>query len=177
MTYPGWKYALFALLALNTGYFAIFGTPSKAIDAGAWLVLLVLFEVETRLRARGVAAGSALRVARLIAAAGVVAATIGYLFEDNLLDAINTVLWLGVIALLEIELRKPALVKRFRAGFLGVATVVYGGLALLVAMWAWRGEWFDAYDALVWLAAFATIELEAVEASSAKPVRDACSSG
>jgi hypothetical protein len=28
-----------------------------------------------------------------------------------------------------------------------------------VFAWAWRKEWFDAYDAALWLLAFATIEM------------------
>jgi hypothetical protein len=38
---------------------------------------------------------------------------------------------------------------------------------VLVGAWAWRGEWFDAYDALLWLAAFVLIELEASTANNA----------
>jgi hypothetical protein len=101
-----------------------------------------------------------LRYARLLAAFGVLAATVGYVFEENLLDAVNTILWIAVVVLLEIEFRKPALAARRRFEFSAVAVALYGGLALLVTIWAWRGEWFDAYDALLWLLAFATIELD-----------------
>jgi hypothetical protein len=34
-------------------------------------------------------------------------------------------------------------------------------------LWAWRGEWFDAYDALLWLVAFAAIEMDV--AAAARP--------
>jgi hypothetical protein len=157
-----WKLLLFALLALDTAYFAIAGTPSKAVDAVAWLVLLVLFEVETQFRQRGAATHAALRYARLLAAFSVLAATVGYVFEENVLDTVNTVLWIAVVVLLEIEFRKPALAARRRLAFSGAAVALYGGLAVLVGLWAWRGEWFDAYDALLWLLAFATIELDAI---------------
>jgi len=30
----------------------------------------------------------------------------------------------------------------------------------LVAAWLWRGDWFDAYDAALWLVAFATLEMD-----------------
>ena len=30
----------------------------------------------------------------------------------------------------------------------------------LVAAWLWRGEWFEAYDAALWLIAFATLEMD-----------------
>ena len=47
-----------------------------------------------------------------------------------------------------------------RTGFTATAATLYTGLAVLVPIWGWRGEWFDAYDALLWLIAFATIEMD-----------------
>ena len=160
-----WKLLLFTLLAIDTAVYAVAGTTSKAVDASAWLVLLVLFERETQLVHAHTRAGvkSALRCARLLAAAGVFAATAGYIFEDNVLDAVNSALWIAVVVMLEIEFRCAALVARARRAFAAAAVALYGGLATLVAIWAWRGEWFDAYDALLWLIAFATIEVEAVK--------------
>jgi hypothetical protein len=155
------KAALFALLAANAAYFALAGTASKALDACAWLLLLVLFEAETRFAA-GLARGQrrfALRVTRLAAAAGVIAATIGYFFEDNALDAANSLLWIAMVVLLELEVRRPDLAQRARRTFSAIALSLYAGLALVVFIWAWRGDWFDAYDALLWLFAFATLEL------------------
>jgi len=67
--------------------------------------------------------------------------------------------------LLETEVRFPGKIARFRRGFTGVATALYAGLAVLVLIWAWRGEWFDAYDALLWLVAFAAIEMDVVAAA------------
>jgi hypothetical protein len=161
-----WKILLVALLAADAVYYAVAGTTSKAVDASAWLVLLVLFEIEARfIRADTHRAyKSGLRFARLMAAAGVFAATAGYLFEDNVLDAVNSALWIAVVILLEIELRYTSLIARARVAFGAAAVALYGGLAVLVAVWAWRGEWFDAYDATLWLIAFATIEMEAVKA-------------
>jgi hypothetical protein len=161
-----WKIGLVALLAADTVYYAVAGTTSKAVDAAAWLVLLVLFELEARLVREHTSAAfkAALRAARLLAAAGVFAATAGYVFEDNVLDAVNSALWIAVVILLEVEFRYPSLVARARSAFAATALALYGSLAALVAIWAWRGEWFDAYDALLWLVAFAAIELEAVKA-------------
>jgi hypothetical protein len=39
--------AIFTLLAINTAVFLASGTPSEALDSIAWLMLLVLFELET----------------------------------------------------------------------------------------------------------------------------------
>ena len=153
---------LFALLAANTVYYAVAGTTSKAVDAAAWLVLLVLFELEARLGPARPGVTRALRPARLMAGAGVFAATIGYVFDDDMIDAANSVLWIAVVVLLEVEFRKPALVAHARRTFAAAAFALYGGLALLVLVWAWRREYFDAYDAALWLVAFATIEYKAV---------------
>ena len=163
---------LFALLVANTAYFVIAGTPSKAIDAAAWLTLLALFQAETlfgpHLATRG--PRLALRAARLLAAAGVFAATIGYVFEDNVLDAVNCVLWIAVVVLLEVELRFPRSVGAHRIAFNSVAIALYGGLGVLVILWAYAGMWFDAYDAVLWLTAFALLEMDISAATKAPAV-------
>jgi hypothetical protein len=160
--YGGFRIAIFALLACNTAYYVYAGTPSKGLDAMAWLVLLALFTLETGSSRRLLAprAAFALRAARLIAAAAVCAAGIGYIVEQNRLDAINSGLWIAVVVLLEFEVRRPQDVARHRAWFTVAAAALYAGLALLVLTWGWRGEWLDAYDALLWLIAFATIEMD-----------------
>lgn len=154
------KAAAFALLAANLALFALLGRPNEIVDAAAWLVLLVLFELETahgaRLSARQVRLVHGLR---LLAAAGVLAAAAGYLLESEWLDAANAWLWVAVVVLLEIEVRFPAAVGRRRESFLIAAVVLYSALLLLVPVWAWRGEWLDAWDATLWLAAFFAIEL------------------
>jgi hypothetical protein len=155
------KIALFALLAANAVYFVLSESPSKAIDSCAWLTLLALFEAETSF-ARHVAGEPrqrAIRVARLFAGAGVVAATIGYVFEDNVLDAANSVLWILVVVLLESELRFGAFWREHPRTVKVVAAILYGGLAVIVLLWAAQGLWFDAYDALLWLVAFVALEL------------------
>jgi hypothetical protein len=155
------KAVLLALLTVNAVYYALGGTPGKALDAFAWLLLLVSFEVEARF-AGAVASARwrvALRALRVVAGIGVITAAVGYVLENNALDATNTVLWIAVVVLLEIEIRRPDLVRRARNAFSLSAYLLYGGLAVLVAVWLLRREWFDAYDALLWLVAFAALEL------------------
>jgi hypothetical protein len=161
--YPGLKTALFALLACNTAYYVVSGTMSEALDAGAWLALLALFQLETGFGRRLGGAATVIRIARLGAAVAVGAAAVGYVNQREWLDATNIALWIAVVVLLELELRRPAAVARRRAGFAATAAAVYGGLAVLVLIWAWRGEWFDAYDAMLWLAAFVMIEMDVLQ--------------
>jgi len=160
------KAALLALLTVNTVCYAVLGTPSKGIDAAAWLVLLVLFDIETTFAAKLKTARRRLAVhaTRFLASVGVVVSTIGYVFEDDALDSVNAVLWILVVILLDTEIRWPALVARRRIAFNTIAVALFGGLALLVLLWAASRMWFDAYDAVLWLIAFATIEAELMKA-------------
>ena len=158
---PALTGALFLLLIANAVYFVLSESASKAVDSCAWLTLLALFEAETsfgRLVA-GANRQRIVRAARLVAGAGVVAATIGYVFEDNVLDAANSVLWMLVVALLEVQFRAPAFTARHPRTLRLIAAGIYGSLGVLVLLWARQGLWFDAYDAVLWLTAFVAIEL------------------
>jgi hypothetical protein len=97
---------------------------------------------------------------RLTAAAAVAVAAIAFAAENSWLDVANSVLWIAVVALLESEVRWPHLVVLYERVFVTTAALLYGGLGLLVLAWAWRDEWLDAYDALLWILAFAFIELD-----------------
>lgn len=155
------KAALFAALAANSALYVWRGNLNDALDALAWLTLLVLFELETgRHIPPGGLAAALVRGLRLAAAAVIVAAAVGFVRDGDAIAAANAWLWLAVVVLLEVEVRRPPRVARRRRVFTAVAAALYAALALLVGVWAWRGDWLDAWDALVWLAAFAMIELD-----------------
>ena len=140
---------------------------AEALDALAWLVLLVLFELETDFGwgARGGWTAGAVRGTRLVAAAAVAAAAAGYVREREWLDAINAGLWIAIVVMFEWQVRFPA-AGRTAAGSVqnSCAAVLYAGLGVLVAIWMWQGEWIDAYDALLWLAALVVIEMNILRA-------------
>jgi len=162
--YPRLKAAVFALLACNTAYYLFGSTWTKGLDALAWFTLLALFALETGFDgAHG--AMAAIRGVRLAAAAAVGAAAIGYVSQGEWLDAVNTALWIAVVVLLETEVRNPGAIARRPAWFRGTASALYAGLGTLVLVWAWRTQWLDAYDAALWLAAFAMIEMDVLQAS------------
>lgn len=154
--------AIFTLLTFNTVAFLASGTLSEALDSVAWLALLVLFEVETGHAAapRGRRAIAAIHAVRLVATAALIAAMIGYVRAEEWLDVLNVGLWVAVVALLELEVRRPETVMRHRGTFSAAALALYGGLSGLVVAWWWRGDWFYAYDAALWLTAFATLEMD-----------------
>ena len=160
--YAWFKAAVFALLTLNTAVFLASGTPSEALDSIAWLTLLVLFELETGYfgRLRQGLPTSVIRAMRMAATAALVLAMIGYVVEKEWLDTLNIGLWCAVVALLELEVRRPEAFMQHRSALAAAAIVLYSGLIALVAAWLWRGEWFDAYDAALWLVAFATLEMD-----------------
>ena len=159
--YPWFKAAVIGLLVLNTAVYVAAGTASEALDSAAWLILLASFELETGLGGRFAEGrlAAVLRGVRLVAAAAIFAAGVGYVRNGEWLDAANVGLWIAVVALLETEVRYPAFVAGQRARFTAAAAALYSGLAILVLVWLWQGDWFDAYDAALWLVAFMTIEL------------------
>jgi hypothetical protein len=156
------KLLILALLTIDTFAFALGGRLSAALDAIAWLILLVLFEWEATSRTRSLGAWTirTLEAVRALAIVGVAVAAVAFLEEGIWLDVANSALWISVVVLLEIEVRFPLMVMLSRPLFTGLAYTLYGGLGLLVLVWAWRGEWLDAYDALIWLIAFAIIEMD-----------------
>ena len=166
MLYPAFQATVFTLLMANALYFLLARSGMEALDSVAWLTLLALFEVETRWPAFTVAARTVrlTRMLRLVAAVSIVLATLGYVYQERWPDAFNSGLWIAVVALLEAEVRcGQALVLHPRV-FKAAALVLYVGLAALVLVWLVREEWVDAYDAALWLIAFATIENDVLSA-------------
>lgn len=169
------KTAVFFLLALNVAQFLLYGTFSEALDSAAWIVLLALFELETAHGERRNGTPALwIHGTRLAAAAAVLAAAVGYLREGEWLDAANAWLWIAVVVLLELEVRRPHAVERRRTAFVAAAAGLYTALAALVLVWAWRGEWLDAYDALLWLVAFVMIEINVLQHLGRQDPETAC---
>ena len=171
------KTIIFLLLAANAVWFALGQSPSKALDACAWLALLALFVWEADYGDR-LSAGRGrliLRGARVVAAIGVMGAMVGYVFEDNALDTVNSIVWIAIVILLETELRFPAFAARMRYALSATAVILYGMLGVLVIVWALEGMWMDAYDAVLWLIAFAMLELAMTKHSAGAAAAPAAS--
>ena len=164
------KPAIFALLAINAGIYATTGRFSEGLDAFAWFALLALFEIETRSPrwTRIPRNAIALDLLRLLAAAGVAIAAFSFIRESEWLDAANAWLWIGIVAVLELQLRAPLFVTRHRSAFTSTSLILYGALAAVALIWLVRGEWLDGYDALLWIAAFALIEMDLLRVASTR---------
>lgn len=161
------KWIIYVLLAVDVVLYSLYGRLTEFIDTAAWLVLLMLFEWETggwRLPMRWV---PALHAVRALAAIAVVVAVVGYALERVWLDFANETVWLGVIALLELEVRLPASALRLHRLRRVVAAGLYLALIGFLLTWAVMGlgdedpqaAWLDTWDALLWLVAFVVIEL------------------
>lgn len=156
---------LFALLGLNAVIYALTGRSAEMLDAAAWFALLLLFELETRLPHWTSLPRNAriLRLLRLAAAAVILWTAITFLLEREWLDAVNAWLWIGVVAVLELEVRAPAWFATHRTMAGRLSLTLYGALATVAAAWLIKGEWFDGYDAVLWIAAFALLEMELLQ--------------
>lgn len=162
--------ALFVLLACNTIYYVTAGRLSEALESAAWYGLLILFLLETgrrpaRLTPRMRAANHGLR---LLATLAIAASAVLYVREREWLDAANLLLWVMVVALLEIEVRRPGAVAAHRTAFTTAAALLYATLGVWVVIWLTRGEWMDAWDAALWLTAFGVLELDLLRAGESK---------
>jgi hypothetical protein len=159
------QYGLYGLLAINTAWFLLVAPWTKGLDSLAWFALLMLFALETanrrwleKIHVRGL-----VHLLRFGAVVAIVVSAYGYVQQQQWLDAANMALWILVVILLECELRFAQWVATHRRLFTSSACVLYGAIAMLVPMWALRGEWFDAYDAVLWLIAFVLIEMDALK--------------
>jgi len=161
--------AIFALLACNTSYYIIAGRFSEALESVAWYALLILFLLETtrgrRLLATRVLA--AVHGMRLLATLAIAFSAVLYVRENEWLDATNLFLWVAVVALLEIEIRQTAAVVVHRQAFTMTAALLYAALGILVVIWLAHGEWMDAWDAALWLAAFGVLEMDLLHTGEA----------
>lgn len=158
ITYPKYKLAILILITLNAVIYALVDTVISSADTLAWLVLLILYELE---------ANKAVPVAKnmLSGIRNVLIAVIGllfvsYVFNSEWLDVVNSALWFALIALLELEVRWPDKVFKFRQSYWLATIAVFVGLVAVVMAWAWQSAWLDVYDAALWIIAFASIEMD-----------------
>ena len=160
-TYAQTSIALLCLLGMTTLYYVFAGRRTEAMDSVTWYILLILFLVEA-FRLKFAQSAHAIQTIRLIRAAAifVLVLTLGlYLRERQWVDAINMALWLSVVALMELEVRRPELIEAHPNAFSRTAACLYLGLALVVMLWLFQRKWIDAWDAALWLAAFGALEL------------------
>jgi len=191
------KYAVYALLSLNILLFLqenllaaerqfpggvpmtdIIDTFAETIDTAAWVVLLLMFELETTVFERHqptLRHTRSLQGVRILCYSLIVYAFYGYLVRaiasaaapDAVrllawLDVINAATWLAVVLILEMDVRLQER-GRFKnlSSLISNASkaVLYIVLLLAAIYWGIRGDFVDFWDAFLWLLAFVAIEL------------------
>ena len=158
LQYPKSKLLILALLSLNAIIYAIVDTLTTAIDALTWLVLLVIYELETH--NNKLVTKKTLGWLRTALIAIIIGVFFSYLHDSEWLDISNSLLWFGLIALMELEVRRPDIV--FRNSYLCwlLMLSLFAGLLGMTGIWLWQQAWLDAYDALLWITAFGFIEVD-----------------
>lgn len=153
------RLTILVLLTLNSLLYTLIGSFISAIDSFAWLALLLSFELETAAAPLPI---DEIRLHQIRNALIViiVLVTLGYLLTGDILNLINSGLWLGLLALLEIEVREPDLVQANRLKIVAASFVIFAGLIGMVVVWGWMGSWLDAINAGLWVFAFALIEVD-----------------
>jgi len=159
LQYPKFKLAILALLTLNAVIYAFVDTWTSAVDALAWLILLVMYELETNSNNLSIAA-TIMQSVRYGLIAMISLVFVSYLQDSEWLDVVNSLLWFGLIAMLELEVHKPALVMRHGQLFWLLTVATFIGLIVMAGIWLWQGAWLDGYDAALWIVAFGLIEVD-----------------
>jgi hypothetical protein len=157
--HPKSKLLILGLLTINIALYAIFDSFLSAIDALAWVGLLVLYEFEAESLPIKISKKTREYLRNFLIAL-VVLVFISFLQNQAWLDVINALLWFSLIIMLELEIRHPDKVTPHQAKFSLITQLVFLGLILVVALWLWDHAWLDAYDASLWVAAFALIEVD-----------------
>ncbi len=166
--YPKYKLALVGLLAVDVFFYAATDTLTSTLDALTWLLLLIMFELET-LHLPVLPSAKQIRMIRNLLIVIIGGVFLSYVESKEWLDVINAVLWFILIALLELEIRRQPLVAQYRALHKTATLTVFGGLIGMVFAWAWQSAWLDAYDAVLWIAAFGAIEVDIIQFLSLNP--------
>ena len=156
--YPKFKLAIVLLITLNAVIYAMVDTLISAVDAFAWLMLLVLYELE----ANGAAPVSenTLHKTRGFLVAIIALVFVSYVHEGEWLDVVNSILWFALIVLLELEVRWPEKIVQYQQNYWRATVTVFAGLIAMVIAWAWQSAWLDVYDATLWIVAFGSIEVD-----------------
>lgn len=159
LQYPKTKLLILTLLTVNMIVYAVIDTLTTAIDAATWLVLLLIYEWEANGNGLPVAE-STMKKVRTGLIAVIVSVFFSYLDDSEWLDVGNSLLWFALIAVMELEVRRPGIVMKHANLFWLLTLTIFAGLIGTAGIWLWQQAWLDAYDALLWIVAFGFIEVD-----------------
>ena len=157
--YPKFKLWILILLTINVFIYAAIDTLTTSADALAWVLLLLSFELEAQNKPICFSPNTLHNIRNALITA-IVLVFLFYIHDNDWLDVINAVIWFALIALLELEIRWSATVAKYRYVLHSASIALFISLLGMVVCWLWHSAWLDAYDAALWIAAFALIEVD-----------------
>ncbi|MCA3555405.1 hypothetical protein [Aestuariivirga sp.] len=165
------KFTVYALLTFNILLFFIHGTLHEAIDSLGWVILLATFEYESTSLEEVYSSHFekwALFAVQCLGYGLAMFATWRYIGEGEWVDVLNSVTWLLVCAVLAYDVYSPGDYDGFEWKVRnGIKTLLYTILVAVAVWWGYEGLQHEAglvglldfYDAALWIACFAVIEL------------------
>ncbi|MEI6543854.1 MAG: hypothetical protein WCL60_10040 [Methylococcales bacterium] len=158
MPYPKFKLAILALLAIDVVIYAFVGTLTRFLDAFSWMLLLIIYEMESMEIVFISQAVVSLVRNSLIAVIGWV--LLRYFLDNQWLDVTNSALWFVMIILFELKMRWPTIVQQYQPVYNVTNMAVLAGLGIVALIWLLDSAWLDAFDAVLWLVALVVIDLD-----------------
>lgn len=157
------KYMIYALLAFNIYLFAMNGTFTETIDTAAWVVILALFEWETRhLKEENwsVFEKGVISLLSIFGYSVIVYSCYSYFIEAEWLDFANALTWILVVLVLQYDIYFPGHYGKSEWTARNILKfALYGALFVFAVMWGIEGEALDFYDAFLWILSFFVIEM------------------
>lgn len=154
------KLGLLTLLLLNAVAFLWRGEYNDSFDSMAWIVLMILYEIESGKTGELKLPFQRLDWTRKGAVSVVVIAELSYLYEGAWLDGVYSLLWLLVVALFEFESRFKSKVTEHPLLFRGAGLCLIVGMIGVIWAWVLERSYFNAYDGVIWSLAFLIIDLD-----------------
>lgn len=157
------KYMIYALLAFNIYLFAMNGTFTETIDTAAWVIILGLFEWETRhLREEhwSVFEKGVITLLSVFGYSVIVYSCYSYFIGAEWLDFANALTWILVVLALQYDIYFPGHYGKSEWTARNILKLtLYGALFVFAIMWGIQGEALDFYDAFLWILSFFVIEM------------------
>ena len=161
------KYTVYALLIGNVGLLFRAGSadglvPYKAVDQIGWLLILGVFEWETRNPAgdgrRRI--GGWPMAAELLGYGFALFALGNYIVDRIGIDIVNSIVWLAISAMIWLDILAPVaaetVVHRRRTC---AKAALYATVFACAVSWGIEGALLDFYDAALWILCFFAIEM------------------
>ena len=161
------KYTVYGLLIANVGLlFRSAGAdqfvPYKAVDQVGWLLILGVFEWETRHPAgdRRRHIGGWPIVAELLGYGCALLALGHYIADRNGVDIVNAIVWLAISAMIWLDILAPVAAGTVAHRRRTLAkSILYAGVLGCAVTWGIEGALLDFYDAALWILCFFAIEM------------------